>query len=284
MRVFGTYAAMMTPFDENGDVALGVVCEMVEFLIEKGVMGIFPVSNVGEQIQLSGAQKRELIRTVVRQVRGRVPVMPGISAAGTHQSVELGMFCREEGADGVVLSAPFYFSYPQQVVGEALMAVARRVSLPVVLYNIPKFANPIEADTLEKLFQAPNVIGIKDSSGSISYLLDIVSRARDLRPDFSVLVGWEEMLYSAMGVGASGCMTASVGIFPEIMADLYKSTRDRNHRRALDLQYLISVATSQMKSLFSLMGIFAPWRHVAFPWGRLLLPLTRAPMRSSGKA
>ncbi len=250
MKLEGVFAAMMTPFGKDMELNLSVICDMVEFFIEKGLSGIFPISNVGEQIQLTDAQKQLFIQTVVKQARGRVPIFPGISSAGTQQSVTMGRFCREAGADGVVLSAPYYFKYPQPVVLGGLQAVARQVDLPVVLYNIPMFANPISLDSLNKLMEIPNIIGIKDSSGSIPELLELLRMAKAKRPDFSVMIGWEEMLYSAMGVGADGCMTASGGVFPEIMSDLYRSMRRGDTLRALELEHIISRATSAMKSTY----------------------------------
>lgn len=246
----GIYAAMMTPFTETGSVNLTEVRRMTEFMIQGGVQGLFPVSNVGEHIQLDLRQKQCVVEAVVEQAAGRVRVFPGISSAGTRQAAEFGQFCKEAGADGVVLSAPFYFPYPPDVVCDGLEAVVCQVDLPVVLYNIPLYANAISPDMIRRLLRYDVVVAMKDSSGSVPALLEYVDIAREMRPSFRVLVGWEEMLVSAMAVGASGCMTASGGIFPEIMAALYRSIQEGRRERAAALQNLIAKATKRMKQVF----------------------------------
>ncbi|MEG1662269.1 MAG: dihydrodipicolinate synthase family protein, partial [Clostridiales bacterium] len=153
-----------------------------------------------------------------------------------------------------ILSAPFYFPYPQAVVLSGLMAVARQSSLPIVLYNIPKYAGEITLDSFRALMQERNIIGVKDSSGTMVNLLNLVSIRDEIRPDFSVLVGWEEMLYSALLAGGQGCMTASSGIFPEIMRDIFRAVQEKSYDYALRCQKLIAGATAVFGNLFFPLG------------------------------
>ena len=246
----GIYAAMLTPFDEQGRVNELVVRDMVEFYIAKGVQGIFPVSNVGEQIQLAEEEKRRYIDIVINQAAGRVKITPGISNAGTNKAIELGQYCALEGADAVVLSAPYYFKYPEELVESHLAKVAKSLDIPVILYNIPMFANPITKETLRSLIKIDNIVAIKDSSGSIPELLNLLNMIETERSDFRIMVGWEEMLLSSLIVGASGCMVASGGIFPEIMTEIYKCFKNNQLLKAAKLQKLIALATEEMKKVF----------------------------------
>jgi dihydrodipicolinate synthase/N-acetylneuraminate lyase len=246
----GIYAAMLTPFDERGRVKEAVIREMVEFYIARGVQGIFPVSNVGEHIQMSEEEKRRFVDIVMDQAKGRVKITPGISSAGTDKAIELGQYCAAAGADGVVLSAPYYFKYPQELVESHLEKVAKSLDIPVILYNIPLFANPITKETLKNLIKIDNIVAIKDSSGSIPELLNLLNMTEEERRDFRILVGWEEMLLSSLVVGASGCMVASGGIFPEIMTGIYRSFKNNQLHKAVKLQKLIALATEQMKKVF----------------------------------
>ena len=250
----GIYVAMMTPFDDEGRVNLDEARRMTEFFIEKGVDGIFPVSNVGEFIQLERADKLELVRAVVQTARGRARVTPGISAPGTRESIRLGESFADAGADGLVLSAPYYFKYPPDAVKSGLKAVIRDLDTPIILYNIPLYANPVEPAAVAELMQYPNLAAIKESSGSTALLLELLSRTRRIRDDFCVLVGWEEMLASSLMLGANGCMTASAGIFPEIMCSIYSAVKGGNMDQAVRLQSIIEEATRSMKTVFFPLG------------------------------
>lgn len=246
----GIYAAMLTPFDECGKVKELVIREMVEFYITRGVQGIFPVSNVGEHIQMSEEEKRCFVDIVIDQAKGRVRITPGISSAGTDKAIEMGRYCAAAGADGVVISAPYYFKYPQELVRSHLAKVAKSLDIPVILYNIPSFANQITKETLKSLIEIDNIVAIKDSSGSIAELLNLLNMIEAERSDFRIMVGWEEMLLSSLVVGASGCMVASGGIFPEVMAEIYRCFKNNQLHNAVKLQKLIALATEQMKKVF----------------------------------
>lgn len=252
--IAGTFAAMMTPWTASGELNLPAVRELTEFIIDKGACGLFPVSNVGGMIHMRPEEKRLMVQTVVDQARGRVPVFPGVSASSTRDAIALGQMCAELKADGCVLSAPYYFPYPQSVVLDGLKAAVSGIPLPVAIYNIPKYAGEITPDSFETLMQLPNVCAVKDSSGSIANLLQLSAMRDRLRPDFSLLVGWEEMLLSALTLGAQGCMTASAGIFPEIMRDLYESVRRGDMAHALACQRLIGKATPVFQQVFFPLG------------------------------
>lgn len=245
---------MMTPWTREGELNIPAVQELTEFIIEKGACGLFPVSNVGGMIHMRPEEKRQMVQAVVQQARGRVPVFPGVSASSTRDAIALGQMCAELKADGCVLSVPYYFPYPQDVVLEGLKAAVKGVPLPVAIYNIPKYAGEITPSSFETLMQLPNVCAVKDSSGSIANLLQLHAMRNRLRPDFSLLVGWEEMLLSALGLGAQGCMTASAGIFPEIMRDIYESFRQDKKERALACQQLIAAATPAFQQVFFPLG------------------------------
>jgi dihydrodipicolinate synthase/N-acetylneuraminate lyase len=246
----GVYAAMMTPFDQQGNINEKTIGAMVEFFIEKGVNGIFPVSNVGEFIHIPEEQKRRFVDVVIARAGGRVKITPGISSPNPRQSIEFGKYCLQAGADAVVVSAPYYFKYPPEMVESFLKSVATNLDLPVILYNIPLFANEISTDLLRNLLEIDNIVGIKESSGSQANLLNVLNLAAGLRRDFRVMVGWEEMFLSALTAGASGCMVASGGILPELMTGIARHFQAGELQQAARLQGLVARATEQMKKLF----------------------------------
>lgn len=253
-KIEGIFAAMMTPLNRQGEPELKVLREMTEFMIEGGVTGLFPVSNVGGMIHMSQDEKADVVKTVAEQAHGRVPVYVGANASDTRGAVKLAHCYRDLGADGCVLSAPYYFPYPQTVILQGLQNAVRHIPLPVVLYNIPKYAGEIQLNSLCLLMQESNIVGIKDSSGSIAELLRLLSLRDELRQDFAVFVGWEEMLLSAVELGAQGCMTASSGIFPEIMRAIVEEARAGRLARARRLQRLIAEATEAFGKVFFPLG------------------------------
>ena len=246
----GVYAAMLTPFDKNGRVNIPVVTKMVDFFVQKGVDGIFPVSNVGEFIQISEGDKRDFVDAVIRTAGGRVRVTPGISSPNPRQSIEFGKYCLQAGADAVVVSAPYYFKYPPEMVESFLSSVARGLDLPVILYNIPLYANEISIDSLGRLLQIDNIVALKESSGSLANLQNILNLAHGMNRDFRLMVGWEEMLLAALTVGAHGCMVASGGILPELMTAIRHLYYTNQFIQAARIQRLVAKATEEMRKVF----------------------------------
>jgi dihydrodipicolinate synthase/N-acetylneuraminate lyase len=241
---------MLTPFDAEGHINEKTIAEMVEFFISKGVNGIFPVSNVGEFIQISEDQKRKFVDIVIATAKGRVKITPGISSPNPRQSIEFGNYCMKAGADAVVVSAPYYFKYPLEIVESFLSTVAKGLDLPVILYNIPLFAHEITLDSLRRLLEIDTIVAIKESSGSQANLLNILNLVDGMKRDFRVMVGWEEMFLSALTAGANGCMVASGGILPEVMTGVLRHVQAGNMEEASRYQRLVARATEQMKKIF----------------------------------
>lgn len=246
----GGYAAMLTPFDAQGRINEQVIAAMVEFYVSQKLDGVFPISNVGEFIQISEDQKRDFIDIVMAAARGRIKVTPGISSPNPQQSIEFGRYCLKAGADAVVVSAPYYFKYPPEIVESFLSTVARGLDLPVILYNIPLYAHEISVDSLRRLLAIDNIVAIKESSGSLATVQNMLNMAADLNRDLRVMVGWEEMLLAALTLGAHGCMTASAGILPELITAVIQQYQTGKLDAAAHNQRLVARATEQMKKVF----------------------------------
>lgn len=246
----GVYAAMLTPFDSKGYINEKTISEMVEFFISKGVNGIFPVSNVGEFIQIPEDQKRKFVDLVIATAKGRVKITPGISSPNPRQSIEFGNYCMTAGADAVVVSAPYYYKYPPEIVENFLATVAKGLKLPVILYNIPLYAHEIPLDSLRRLLEIDTIVAIKESSGSQANLLNILNLREALHRDLRVMIGWEEMFLAALTAGADGCMVASGGILPEIMTGILRHVQAGDLEHASRDQRLVARATEQMKKIF----------------------------------
>jgi len=245
----GVIVAMLTPFDDNGRISERETRKLVNFLIDKGVDGIFPVSSCGEYAHLDMGERKYLIDIVVDENRNRVDITPGTGATCPDKSIELAKYAKQKGCAAIVLHGPYFFRNINEIVEEHLKKVALSVDIPVFLYNIPFFANEITSEIAANLCSIPNIIGIKDSSGNMVNVMNLIDMTRKIKPDFKVLVGAEEIMYPALSSGANGCMTATAGILPEFMISIYKNYKDGNLRQSLKQQLAILELIRTMKSV-----------------------------------
>jgi dihydrodipicolinate synthase/N-acetylneuraminate lyase len=244
----GTIVAMLTPFDDKGKVNEVEVRKLVDFLIDKSVNGIFPVASCGEYAHTDMGERKFLIDIVMDQTAGRVDVIPGTGATCYHQSIELAEYAKEAGCAAVVLHGPYFFQNSQEVVEGHLRKVAESVDIPIFLYNIPFFANEVTPAMVENLCNMKNIVGIKDSSGNMVNVMNLIEMTKKVDPEFKVLVGAEEIMLPALMVGGRGCMTATAGILPEFMTGIWKSCESGNYQLARNLQFAILPLIREMKT------------------------------------
>jgi dihydrodipicolinate synthase/N-acetylneuraminate lyase len=243
----GIYVAMMTPF-EDGTINEKVVRQMVDFVIEKGVNGIFPISSVGEFIHLDFEEKVYLMQIVHDQSRGRVPVTPGIASTRPKDCIRLAQKAQEIGCEAVVVAPPYYYPISQDNMERHFEIICDAVDISVILYNIPLFAPPISYDVVKRLSRRKNVVAMKDSSGSMVDLLHYIDKIRLIGEELSFLVGREDILFPALMMGAKGCMTATSGIMPEIMVGIYKAWQKGDYDKARELQFSVLLLIRAMFS------------------------------------
>jgi N-acetylneuraminate lyase/4-hydroxy-tetrahydrodipicolinate synthase len=245
----GAIVAMLTPFDDRGKVNEKEVRKLVNFLISRDVNGIFPVASCGEYTHTDMGERKFLIDVVMDEANGRTDVIPGTGATCYHQSIELAQYAREKGCSAVVLHGPYFFQNTRDAVEGHLKKVAESVEIPIFLYNIPFFANEVTPSMVESLCNMKNVVGIKDSSGNMINVMNLIEMTKKVDPDFKVLVGIEEILLPALLMGGRGCMTATTGIFPEFMTGIWKSFCNGNYNLARNLQFAILPLIREMKSV-----------------------------------
>ena len=245
----GVIVAMLTPFDKDGKINEVEVRKLVNFLIDKGLHGIFPVSSCGEYVHLDISERKFLIDIVVDENRGRVDIVPGTGTTCYHQSIELANYAKLKGCSGIVLHGPYFFNNTEEVVEGHLRKVAESVDIPIFLYNIPFFANEVTPEMVERLCTLPNVVGIKDSSGNMISIMNLIEMTKKVNPNFKVLVGAEEIFLPTLLMGGKGCMTATAGIMPEFMLGIYKAFMEGNANLACNLQFEILPLIREMKSV-----------------------------------
>jgi 4-hydroxy-tetrahydrodipicolinate synthase len=208
----------------NEDLDLPRLRWFLDHLISEGVHGIFVLGTNSEFYALDEREKQEVIATAVTHVRGRVPVFAGTGAETTREAVRLTRMAEREGADGVSVITPYFVSPSQQEIFDHYRRIAENTSLPVVLYNNPGTCGgvKIDVDTVARLAQIPNILGIKDSSGDLQNTNEYLRVVPDR---FSVLQGRDTLIFQALIFGARGAVPATGNVAPRLLVEIYEAVQ-----------------------------------------------------------
>jgi dihydrodipicolinate synthase/N-acetylneuraminate lyase len=228
-KLFGVTVAMVTPFDEDGQVMESAVRKHVDFLIDKGVNCLYPGGTTGEMYLLSVLQRKKLAETVVSQAAGRVTVFIHAGAMAQSDTIELARHAIQIGADGIGVVTPSFFTTGDREMEEYFVAVAKSVpaDFPMYLYNIPQCStNDLKAEVIERVVnRVSNVIGVKYS------FVNMYRAAEYLKinnGNFSVLMGEDRLLTEVLGMGGDGVVSGSASVYPEPLVALYKAFQEGN--------------------------------------------------------
>jgi dihydrodipicolinate synthase/N-acetylneuraminate lyase len=196
---------------------------LIDHVIAGGVTGIFLLGSTGEFSSLGRELRQEIIRRASAHVNRRVPVLAAITDTAISESLRLADSAVEAGVDALVLAAPYYFEHSQDDLLRYLEQLTERLSLPLYLYNIPHLTKTsFDPETVRRAADLPGVAGLKDSTGDLKYLEKTVALLAD-RPQFSILIGPEEMLLECMKRGAHGGVCGGSNLNPKLFVDLYNA-------------------------------------------------------------
>jgi len=230
----GTFTALVTPF-RNGEVDVEALEGMVEFQIQHGVSGLVPCGTTGETPAMSEAEDRLVVETVVRVTNGRVPVIAGTGSNSTDMAIKYTKMAQEVGADGSLQVTPYYNKPNQEGMYRHFAAIAESTDLPLVLYNIPgRTGVTISAETLARLAEIPNVVGVKDSTLSMNMIADVVSLCGE---EFDVLSGDDPMTLPLVALGGRGVISVASNVAPGAVSDLVKALMEGDWERGRELHY-----------------------------------------------
>jgi 4-hydroxy-tetrahydrodipicolinate synthase len=220
----GVYTALVTPFTADGSsIDYGAYEKLLAQQIDGGISGLVPCGTTGEVAALSDAEQRDLIARTVRFAKGRVPVLANTGSNNTKKSIEASKAALEAGADGVMVVVPYYNKPSQDGLFRHFTEIAKAVSGPVVLYNVPgRTIVDLSVDTLLRIADAcPNVVGIKDASGNALFVQELQSKGRGRIVDLS---GDDPLTVPMMAVGARGVISVTSNLYPrqvsEVVADV----------------------------------------------------------------
>jgi 4-hydroxy-tetrahydrodipicolinate synthase len=267
---------MLTPFDERGSIDENELRRMVDFQIEAGVDGVFPCGSVGEAVHLRYEEKVTLIKVVADKAGGRVSVTPGVGSSFAGEAVRLARRAAALGCDAVVAAPPYFYKLPPASIEAHFRTLAEAVAIPVVLYNIPLFSQPLSHDLVGRLSRLERVVGLKDSSGSMVDFLHFMDCSTRAGGRLALLTGREETLLPTLFMGGRGCMTATAGILPEVMVAIFKAWQAGDHATARTLQLAVLPVVREMFSLPFPAGFKTAMEIRGFSMGPLKQPLGEA--------
>jgi dihydrodipicolinate synthase/N-acetylneuraminate lyase len=238
-KITGIFAPHMVPLDGAGRIDEGELRRYVDWLIAKGVHGLYPNGSTGEFTRFTPEERRRVVEIVCEHAAGRAVVLAGAAEANTRETIRACETYAGFGARAVAIVAPFYYRLGPESVYAYFREIAVNSPIDVTLYNIPLFASPIDVPTIRRLAELPRVVGIKDSSGDLTFMMRMIAAVRPGRPDFSFLTGWEALLVPSLMIGVDGGTHATAGVVPEVMRSLYDLTRAGRIDEALALQYRV---------------------------------------------
>jgi N-acetylneuraminate lyase/4-hydroxy-tetrahydrodipicolinate synthase len=225
---------------------------------------------------MSREEKFRMMEIVIDQNNGRVKITPGVGTSNPAESIILAQKAQDLGCDGVVVAPPYFYPLSQENIEQYFETIAKAVNIPNILYNIPLFTQPLSYDVVKRLSRHKNIVGMKDSSGSMVDFMHFMDKIKIAGEDIHILTGREETLFPCLMVGGKGCMTATSGILPEIMVDIYEAWKKGEYEEARQLQTSILLILRTMFALPFPLGFKLAMEMRGFKMGPPKQPLSDA--------
>lgn len=260
----GAIVAIVTPF-KNGMLDEKALRKLIEFQIKNGTDGIVPCGTTGESATLSYEEHKRVIELTVETVNKRIPVIAGTGSNSTKEAIELTKHAEKAGADAALLITPYYNKPTQEGLYQHFKSVSEEVSIPLILYNVPSRTGlNMLPETVARLSELKNIAGIKEASGDLKQVSQIIRLCRN---DFVVLSGDDFVTLPMLSVGAKGVISVTSNVIPDDVAQMmdaffagdYKKTRDL-HFKMWDINVAMFLETNPIpvKTALALMGMISP--------------------------
>jgi 4-hydroxy-tetrahydrodipicolinate synthase len=254
--------AMVTPFDQHGEVDYNAARTLVNHLIDNGSDGLVVAGTTGESPTLTTEEKVELFKLVVETSAGRVPVIAGTGSNNTRASIKLTKLAEEAGVDGIMLVTPYYNKPSQEGLFQHFKAIAESTSLPVMLYNIPgRSVVNMSVDTVVRLSEINNIVSVKEASGNLDMMSEIISRTPE---NFTLYSGDDGLTLPVLAIGGTGVVSVASHIIGNEMQEMinqFKSGRVQeaasSHRSLLPIMKALFTAPNPVpvKAALTMQGV-----------------------------
>lgn len=235
-KLTGALTALVTPFHSDGSLDLASLKQLVAFQLQAGIDGLVPCGSTGEAATLTSDEYQLVVRTVVEQVNGRVPVIAGAGSNDTQKAIHFSLLAKQAGADGLLHVSPYYNKPTLKGLVAHYKAIASAVDLPIILYNVPgRTGQNITAEmTCTIIKQVAQVVAIKEAGGSVTQVMDLIKQAPK---SFAVLSGDDSLTLPFMAVGAVGCISVVANEVPKSFSQLTRVALAGNSTEAKKLHY-----------------------------------------------
>jgi 4-hydroxy-tetrahydrodipicolinate synthase len=265
----GVYTALITPFTAKGAVDEKAFQDFVEWQINQGVHGLVPCGTTGESPTLTHDEHNRVIDLCVEVARGRVPVMAGTGSNSTDEAIMTTRHAKKSGADSALVVVPYYNKPTQEGLYQHFKAINDAVDIPIILYNVParSVAN-MSDDTIARLAELPNIVGLKDASGDLARPYILRSKLSDKNKEQFQLFSGEDMTAVAFNVsGGHGCISVASNVMPKACAEVQEACSRKDYVSALTLHdrlvalnsvLFCETSPSPVKYALSLMGKCSP--------------------------
>jgi 4-hydroxy-tetrahydrodipicolinate synthase len=267
----GVYVPVVTPFEPNGDLALGALAAVVERVITAGVRGIVPCGTTGEYYALTEAERIEVMRTAGNAAAGRAALVAGCTAGSTRQSIALATAARDLGYDGLMLAAPATSLPEQHELAAHFVAVAEAAELPTILYNYPARAGvEIGLECLDRVVAHPLFVGLKESSGDFSRFLTVLDRYAG---HLTILCGSDDQAADYLFWGVRGWLAGTANVLPRQHVEILEAASSGDHERARRLFERLLPWVQQMEAGAYNQKAKLGLRHLGLDCGEVRQPL-----------
>ncbi|MGM0378438.1 MAG: 4-hydroxy-tetrahydrodipicolinate synthase [Bacillota bacterium] len=231
MEFNGLYTAMITPFTQNDEVDYERLEKNVEYQIENGVDGLLALGTTGEPPTLSSDEKDKIIDLVIEKANKRVPVMVGTGSNSTKKTIKNTLEAQNKGADIALIVTPYYNKPTQEGIFKHFNKIVKNTNIPIVVYNIEsRTGRNIETSTLKRIANLNNIIGVKEASGNINQIQDVLNQIN--KPNFNLLSGDDSLTLPMMSLGAKGVVSVISNLYVKEMAQMVKACKNNDIKKA----------------------------------------------------
>lgn len=288
----GCGTALVTPFRSSGDIDERTLRDLIEWQIAEGVHFLVPCGSTGEAATLSLEEHKRVVAITVEQVAGRIPIVAGAGSNDTQKAIALSRAMRELGATHLLHVSPMYNKPQQRGIVEHFRAIANAIDLPIVVYNVPgRTASNIESRTTLALAQIPNIVAIKEASGNLQQIGEII---RERPNDFAVLSGDDGITLPVMALGGEGVISVVSNAVPREMSSLVDACAASDfaaaralHRRLMPFMSAAFIESNPapVKAALAMLGrVENVLRLPLVPLAESLAPTVRAALVAAGVA
>ena len=233
----GVIPAIVTPFTSDGELDKDGLNRLTRFLLNNGVHGIMTTGGNGEFPHLLREEKRTVTETVVKEVKGAVPVIAGTAACSTREALLLSEDAKEVGADAVILTPPYFYKLPDASILRYFKTLSNNLEIPVIIYNNPLYTgNNLGPDLIDKIADFKGVIALKQSNADLGQLVETIRRSGE---KISICTGIDSQFYPSLCTGAKGIFSTAACVIPKQMVQIFHLTEDGKHEEAFDLHMRI---------------------------------------------